>query len=747
MAASDSAETVPPLGETTTGLSHANELKTLREKLGTSDNRDESHELNSDRSISAQMPPLNSSTNSVAKPAGHGSFIHSESSSFNVKIEPSDASQKNITGDPVRSFDSVSSERPVVSDQGLVTEEPLEIQCGENAALLYVSKLCQGSKGPCILFQNDWLTPNELQYISGRETAKDWKRSIRYKGKSLKSLIARGLIKVHPPICDCLGCRISSPVNRGRLASKCSVSSPPSPARKRKDSSKAVWRQDGFEPGLHFAGTRQSSLSDLENCTSSQVRNGGDGLRDSPDSNSSTASECSEPLDDSPFSPAVEPPKRARSLSPQNLGKVSTMKRRATDRFQFDPRNTFFFRDIPPEWVNATVVDNSKQARRDHTPRISPSQETGGSPGGPQGASARGSAFRAVHQDALNSHNERAAENQVNQDILTRELTARAGSNSKQQQKPQSINCQPFIPFTQLPSPSPLVSPSHNSPRLLPDPLLLASPHNPSIYHQALRGGLPGVSSALHQSLMHYRLLTPPTQHNPLTQNIPFQTSFIQANAAAAAAARAGLQGLPVSHSSLSMHRGSRSSSPRNTPLVNGHTEDNSYVTKAWISNVEDERPAPEVCQNKKETEVDSENRHSQELTADRDCVIRRSPEVNTGSEERQSPTATPKASPNPKESSRVSPHKLVPRFRPDLNENVLEWTVDDVYQFVASLTGSTEIAHAFRTEHIDGHSLVLMQEDHLLNRMSIRLGPALKIIAQIKKLTENLEMENGTSN
>lgn len=95
---------------------------------------------------------------------------------------------------------------------GYISEEPLEIQCGENSALLYVSKLCQGSKGPCILFNNEWLTPNELQYISGRETAKDWKRSIRFKGKSLKSLIARGLIKVHPPICDCLGCRISSPV-------------------------------------------------------------------------------------------------------------------------------------------------------------------------------------------------------------------------------------------------------------------------------------------------------------------------------------------------------------------------------------------------------------------------------------------------------------------------------------------------------------------------------------------------------
>ena len=63
---------------------------------------------------------------------------------------------------------------------------------------------------------------------------------------------------------------------------------------------------------------------------SAAVRNGGGGLRDSADSNSSTASECSEPIDDNPFSPAVEPPKRARSLSPQNLGKISTMKRRAS---------------------------------------------------------------------------------------------------------------------------------------------------------------------------------------------------------------------------------------------------------------------------------------------------------------------------------------------------------------------------------------------------------------------------------
>lgn len=120
--------------------------------------------------------------------------------------------------------------------------------------------------------------------------------------------------------------------NRGRLASKCSVSSPPSPTRKRKDSSKPTWRQDGFEQGLPFAA-RHGSSSDIENYMSTSVARNGVDLRDSPNSSSSTASECSEPIDDSPFSPAAEPPKRSRSLSPENLAKVGTMKRRASKLF------------------------------------------------------------------------------------------------------------------------------------------------------------------------------------------------------------------------------------------------------------------------------------------------------------------------------------------------------------------------------------------------------------------------------
>ena len=77
---------------------------------------------------------------------------------------------------------------------------------------MYLSRLCQGSKGPCIWFQEAWITPNEFQYISGRETAKDWKRSIRHCGKSMKLLLTKGILTTHPPICDCNRCTPSPPV-------------------------------------------------------------------------------------------------------------------------------------------------------------------------------------------------------------------------------------------------------------------------------------------------------------------------------------------------------------------------------------------------------------------------------------------------------------------------------------------------------------------------------------------------------
>ena len=188
---------------TQAGYQKGVEFNRMKERLQYRTNRDSMHVPNDSGTSVQQMPSHLDNMPSTNSPSNNLQDLATEQLQF-VKHEPTET--------PKSAGEAPKLDDERLHDQNLVSEEPLEIQCGENSALLYVSKLCQGSKGPCILYKSEWLTPNELQYISGRETAKDWKRSIRYKGKSLKSLIGRGLIKVHPPICDCLGCRISSPV-------------------------------------------------------------------------------------------------------------------------------------------------------------------------------------------------------------------------------------------------------------------------------------------------------------------------------------------------------------------------------------------------------------------------------------------------------------------------------------------------------------------------------------------------------
>jgi hypothetical protein len=91
------------------------------------------------------------------------------------------------------------------SDEALI-----EVECGSNRGTLHLEKVQMGSKGACVRFDGAWITPNEFQFVSGRETAKDWKRSIKHCGKSLKILLARHLMSFQPPFCICEVC---SPVS------------------------------------------------------------------------------------------------------------------------------------------------------------------------------------------------------------------------------------------------------------------------------------------------------------------------------------------------------------------------------------------------------------------------------------------------------------------------------------------------------------------------------------------------------
>ncbi|XP_040843668.1 sterile alpha motif domain-containing protein 11 isoform X2 [Ochotona curzoniae] len=67
-------------------------------------------------------------------------------------------------------------------------------------------------------------------------------------------------------------------------------------------------------------------------------------------------------------------------------------------------------------------------------------------------------------------------------------------------------------------------------------------------------------------------------------------------------------------------------------------------------------------------------------------------------------------------------------------SEDVSKWTVEDVCSFVEGLSGCSEYARVFREQGIDGETLPLLTEEHLLTTMGLKLGPALKIRAQVAR-------------
>ncbi|KAK2153277.1 hypothetical protein LSH36_302g05030 [Paralvinella palmiformis] len=94
----------------------------------------------------------------------------------------------------------------------------IDVTCGDNEAILFMKGLSTGSKGACVLFEQNWLTPNEFQYVSGRESAKDWKRSIKHHGKSLKILVSRGLMCLKQRRCKCYTCEGRVKDDDGRIS-------------------------------------------------------------------------------------------------------------------------------------------------------------------------------------------------------------------------------------------------------------------------------------------------------------------------------------------------------------------------------------------------------------------------------------------------------------------------------------------------------------------------------------------------
>ncbi|XP_051559035.1 sterile alpha motif domain-containing protein 1-like isoform X2 [Myxocyprinus asiaticus] len=73
---------------------------------------------------------------------------------------------------------------------------------------------------------------------------------------------------------------------------------------------------------------------------------------------------------------------------------------------------------------------------------------------------------------------------------------------------------------------------------------------------------------------------------------------------------------------------------------------------------------------------------------------------------------------------------------------NPVDWTVADVASYFTT-AGFPEQALAFRTQEIDGKSLLLMQRNDVLTGLSIRLGPALKIYERHVKVLQKTHFQD----
>ncbi|EDV45570.1 uncharacterized protein Dere_GG12650, isoform B [Drosophila erecta] len=67
----------------------------------------------------------------------------------------------------------------------------------------------------------------------------------------------------------------------------------------------------------------------------------------------------------------------------------------------------------------------------------------------------------------------------------------------------------------------------------------------------------------------------------------------------------------------------------------------------------------------------------------------------------------------------------------------ISSWSVEEVSNFIRELPGCQDYVDDFIQQEIDGQALLLLKENHLVNAMGMKLGPALKIVAKVESIKE----------
>ncbi|XP_048205968.1 sterile alpha motif domain-containing protein 11 [Perognathus longimembris pacificus] len=651
-------------------------------------------------------------------------------------------------------------------------EPCIEVECGANRALLYVRKLCQGSKGPSIRHRGEWLTPNEFQFVSGRETAKDWKRSIRHKGKSLKTLMSKGILQVHPPICDCPGCRISSPVNRGRLADKRTVTLPVASTLK-KERTLSFSTSDGDSDRSSPANGRQPGLKQEDD---SHIHIMKRRVHTHWDVNISfRETSCSQ---DSSLPTLISSVHRSRHLvMPEHPSRCDFQ--RGSVEIGLGPTGDLLGKRLGCSPLITSDCSSEKKARSespqetlllpDPEPSMAPEDHYRRLVSALSETSPFEDPQRLYHlglpsHDLLRVRQEVAAAALRNPSTLEVHLPPSIGQRRKQvlsqHREGTTASAAPSFSERELSQPPPLLSPQNA-------PHLALGPH--------LRPPFLGVPSALCQT-PGYGFL-PPAQAEMLArqQELLRKQSLARLEVSAELLRQKELDSAhrpqllapettlhaPDGAEELQRHRAMLVLKHSSAPLLalppRGPPGPGPPTPPREPTHCTSQKGAPDPAsarpRESKETsraggwaQDGSEEEHSKDSDGeDQEMAVAAAVGPNPGQTPGGSTNTEGKGLlPGPTLplgfSYGASPYYtgamagLFTDGEATAPEDISKWNVEDVCNFVGGLPGCGEYARVFREQGIDGETLPLLTEEHLLTTMGLKLGPALKIRAQVAK-------------
>ncbi|XP_032614432.2 sterile alpha motif domain-containing protein 11 isoform X2 [Hylobates moloch] len=659
-------------------------------------------------------------------------------------------------------------------------EPCIEVECGANRALLYVRKLCQGSKGPSIRHRGEWLTPNEFQFVSGRETAKDWKRSIRHKGKSLKTLMSKGILQVHPPICDCPGCRISSPVNRGRLADKRTVALPAARSLK-KERTPSFCASDGDSDG---SGPTCGRWPGLKQEDGPHIRIMKRRVHTHWDVNISfRETSCSQ---DGNLPTLISSVHRSRHLvMPEHQSRCEFQ--RGSLEIGLRPAGDLLGKRLGRSPHISSNCSSEKRARSESPqaealllpPELGPSMAPEDHYRRLVSALSEASTFedpQHLYHLGLPSHDLL----RVRQEVAAAALRGPSGleahlpSSTAGQRRKQGLAqhregaapaAAPSFSERELPQPPPLLSPQ-NAPHIALGPHLrppfLGVPS--ALCQTPGYGFLPPAQAemfARQQELLRKQnlarlelpadllrqkelegarphLLAPeaPLRPNDGAEELPRRGALLVLNHGAAPLLALPPQGPPGSGpptpSRDSARRAPRKGGPGSASARPSESKEMAGA-RLWAQDGSEDEPPK-----------DSDGEDPETAAAGcRGPTPGQAPPGGAGAEGKGLFPGSTLPPPLPL----GFPYAVSPYFHTGAvgglsadgeeapaPEDVSKWTVDDVCSFVGGLSGCGEYTRVFREQGIDGETLPLLTEEHLLSTMGLKLGPALKIRAQVAR-------------